>query len=44
MLPFATVLLVLLGLTRGENPAVQVSLTDKGLQYGKAGQSGAVIA
>lgn len=37
MLLFVTALLVLVVPTLGENPAVRVTLTDKGLQYGKAG-------
>lgn len=37
MLLFVTALLALVGPTWGENPAVRVTLTDKGLQYGKAG-------
>lgn len=36
MLPFVMVVLVLMPFTCGENPAVQVILTNKGLQYGKA--------
>ncbi|XP_036958963.1 bactericidal permeability-increasing protein [Acanthopagrus latus] len=35
MLPAVTVGLMLVSLTCGENPAVQVVLTNKGLQYGK---------
>lgn len=34
---FVTALLMLVAPTLGENPAVRVTLTDKGLQYGKAG-------
>lgn len=37
MLLLVTALLVLVGPTVGENPAVRVTLTNKGLQYGKAG-------
>lgn len=37
MLLFVTALLALVGPTWGENPAVRVTLTDKGLQYGKLG-------
>lgn len=36
MLLFVSALLVLAVPTLGENPAVRVTLTDKGLQYGKA--------
>ncbi|XP_065817018.1 bactericidal permeability-increasing protein [Labrus bergylta] len=35
MLPSMTVLLTLVSLTCGENPAIQVILKNKGLQYGK---------
>ncbi|XP_072223374.1 bactericidal permeability-increasing protein [Leuresthes tenuis] len=35
MLPSVIVLLMLLSCTCGENPAIQVILTNKGLQYGK---------
>ncbi|KAI3357279.1 hypothetical protein L3Q82_015723 [Scortum barcoo] len=34
MLPPVIVVFVLISLARGENPAIQVTLTDKGLQYG----------
>lgn len=40
MLPAVTVGLMLVSLTCGENPAVQVVLTNKGLQYGKAIRGG----
>lgn len=40
MLLSVTALLLLLGPTCGENPAVRATLTDKGLQYGKAGRRG----
>lgn len=36
MLPAVIVVLMLISFTRGENPAIQVILTRKGLQYGKA--------
>lgn len=35
MLPPVLVVLTLISLVRGENPAIQVILTNKGLQYGK---------
>nr|BAM21037.1 bactericidal permeability-increasing protein [Oplegnathus fasciatus] len=35
MLPSVIVVLMLISFTCGENPAIQVILTDKGLQYGK---------
>lgn len=35
MLPAVIVVLMLISFTRGENPAIQVILTRKGLQYGK---------
>lgn len=40
MLLFVTALLALVGPTWGENPAVRVTLTDKGLQYGKHAGAG----
>ncbi|TNN60316.1 Lipopolysaccharide-binding protein [Liparis tanakae] len=35
MLPLVAVVLMLISFSRGQNPAVQVILTDKGLQYAK---------